>query len=88
MSNKKQTPEEASHEYFKRGQLGFEKASDTEEAFLKGAKWQQERMYSEEEVLDLISGFIDSQCNNFVSFQIIQEWFKQYKKITDEHTTK
>jgi len=50
MSNKKQTPEEAAHEYFKRGQLGFEKASDTEEAFLKGAKWQQERMYSEKDM--------------------------------------
>ena len=27
------------HEYFKRGQLGFEKAADTERAFYKGAKW-------------------------------------------------
>ena len=41
---KKETLEEAAHEYFKRGQLGFEKAADTEEAFLRGAKWQQEQI--------------------------------------------
>jgi len=47
----KETLEEAAHEYFKRGQLGLEKAADTEEAFLRGAKWQQERIYSEEDML-------------------------------------
>ena len=30
------------HEYFKRGQLGFEKAADTERAFYKGAKWMHD----------------------------------------------
>ena len=41
--NDKETLEEAAREYYKRGQLGFEKAADTEMAFLKGAKWQQEQ---------------------------------------------
>lgn len=39
----KETFEEAAHEYFKRGQFGLEKASDTEEAFLRGAKWQHQQ---------------------------------------------
>ena len=30
---------EKSHNYFMRGQLGFELASDTERAFLRGALW-------------------------------------------------
>ena len=47
---KQETLEEAAHEHFKKGQLGFEKAADTEHAFIKGAKWQQQQMYSEEEV--------------------------------------
>lgn len=53
---KQETLEEASREYYKRGQLGFEKAADTEMAFLRGAKWQQERMYSEE---DMKEAFIE-----------------------------
>jgi hypothetical protein len=50
-TSKQETLEEAAREYYKRGQLGFEKASDTERAFLNGAKWQQERSYSKEEVI-------------------------------------
>jgi len=61
---KQETLEEAAHEYFKRGQLGFEKASDTEEAFLKGAKWMQERMYSEEEVRKMLFDLGDVLFNN------------------------
>lgn len=47
------TLEEAAREYYKRCQLGFEKAADTERAFLRGAKWQQEQdknKYSEEDL--------------------------------------
>ena len=46
---KKET-QEAAREYWKRGQFGLEKAADTERAFLKGAKWQAERMFSEEDI--------------------------------------
>ena len=53
---KQETLEEASREYYKRGQLGFEKAADTEMAFFRGGKWQQERMYSEE---DMKEAFIE-----------------------------
>ena len=49
-------------------------------SFIKGAKWQAERMYSEEEVLDLLAGFIDSRGKDFVPFKDIQNWFEQFKK--------
>lgn len=48
-------------------------------AFINGAKWQQERNYSEEEVLDLFVGILDAnKC--FVTFKDIKEWFEQNKK--------
>jgi hypothetical protein len=50
------------------------------EKFVEGAKWQQERMYSEEEVLDLLVEFTDSRGKDFITFKDIQEWFKQFKK--------
>lgn len=74
--------EEAAHEYFKRGQLGFEKAADTEEAFLRGGLWQAERMYSEEEVLKLVDNLFHKYSSDFrVSAKIdAKEWFEQNKK--------
>lgn len=42
-------------------------------AFIKGAKWQAERMYSEEEVLELL------RKAHFVE-QNIDEWFERFKK--------
>ena len=74
---KQETLEEAAREYYKRGQLGFEKAADTEMAFLRGAKWQQERMYSEKEVLSILYKFTE----DLLSGQKItlEEWFEQFK---------
>jgi hypothetical protein len=87
---KQETLEEAAHEYFKRGQLGFEKASDTEEAFLKGAKWMQERMYSEEEVYILLEKSI-KDCHLWEleehysgNYKNLTEWFEQFKKKANE----
>jgi hypothetical protein len=50
MEEIKETLEEAARNYFRRGQLGYEKAADTETAFIKGGLWMQERMYSKEEL--------------------------------------
>lgn len=33
-----------SHNYFMRGQLGFEAAADTERAFLRGASWMKDKI--------------------------------------------
>ena len=59
-----------------------------DDTFYNGAKWQQERMYSEEEVYDLFAQWIayqqgfprideDEIPNSFRSFN---EWFEQFKK--------
>jgi hypothetical protein len=49
--------------------------------FIKGAKWQEKRMYSEEEVLDIFLEFfchqIDEDVENKLSFQ---QFIKQFKK--------
>ena len=45
----------------------------TIESFKEGAKWQQERMYSEEEVLEIVSN-----CDGSISQA--KKWFKQFKK--------
>ena len=68
-----QALKDAAHEYFKRGQLGFEKASDTERAFLNGAKWQQERSYSEE---DMREAYKYGKIYDMTSFE---EWFEEFK---------
>jgi hypothetical protein len=44
------------------------------DAFKQGAKWQQERSYSEKEVLDIIYKFKQT-CPYF-----IEAWFEQFKK--------
>ena len=46
--------------------------------FIDGAKWQQKRMYSEEEVLRIITS-----CKEYLSFGDEfneKEWFEQFKK--------
>jgi hypothetical protein len=80
----KETLEEAAHEYFKRGQLGFEKASDTEIAFLRGGLWQAERMYSEDKVIILLNKFGGKVYGDYTRNQTMEdfteEWFEQFKK--------
>jgi hypothetical protein len=49
-----------------------------ENAFEQGAKWQQERMYSEEEVFSII----DKAFHMYASSHRhdAKEWFEQFKK--------
>jgi hypothetical protein len=50
-------------------------------SFIKGAKWQAEKMYSEEEVLDLLAKFRrENRGKDSIPFKDIQEWFKKFKK--------
>ena len=78
----KETLEEAAREYWKRGQFGLEKAADTERAFLKGGKWQAERMYSEEEVLDLLykRDLYLLNKDEEVELELPDNWIEQFKK--------
>jgi hypothetical protein len=54
-----------------------------QEAFIEGAKWQQERMYSEEEVTNIIEQTIEKFYKHFYTLtksEMKEEWFKQFKK--------
>lgn len=46
--------------------------------FIKGSKWQEERMYSEEEVKQIIDATL-IEYSDFVLADIPQ-WFEQFKK--------
>jgi len=46
------------------------------EAFIKGAKWQQERSYSEEEVIEIIF----QKRMPYMTDTEILEWFNKFKK--------
>ena len=77
-TSKQETLEEAAREYYKRGQLGFEKASDTERAFLNGAKWQQERSYSEEDMIEF--GKFIFKNTLLVNVKGVEGILEQFKK--------
>jgi hypothetical protein len=46
--------------------------------WIEGAKWQAERMYSEEEVLKLLVNF--SNDRTFLKKDVVIRWFEQFKK--------
>jgi|LakMenE01Jun11ns_1017448.scaffolds.fasta_scaffold9117402_2 hypothetical protein len=55
-----------------------------QEGFIEGAKWQQERSYSEEEVYDLIhkrdvfwTRYKNTYSQDYIS---TKDWFEQFKK--------
>ena len=48
------------------------------EALQKGAKWQQEKSYSEEEVWKLVNKL--NETLNIGSDLTLEEWFEQFKK--------
>ena len=69
---KQETLEEAAERYQKH--FGIRPNLFAQDDFIQGAKWQQERSYSEEEVLDLL-------LNCPYEFQDnIKSWFEQFKK--------
>jgi hypothetical protein len=82
-----ETLEEAAREYYKRGQLGFEKAADTERAFLRGGLWQKEqdkKMYSEEDIKSLskIRNYFrenDKTMFEHFAYSFLNEFIKQLK---------
>ena len=81
---KKETVEEAAEYHVKmQYPMGVEKEYPIND-FIQGAKWQQERMYSEEEVR---RAFQDGQDNmdysemyGWSSKLTEQKWFNQFKK--------
>ena len=53
-------------------------AGDNYGSFIAGAKWQTQRMYSEEEVYELLCQFFDDHVN--AQDANITQWFEQNKK--------
>ena len=73
---KKETLEEAK----KYAELSY--YGDEIDAFVRGAKWQQEqdkKLYSEEEIIDLLLAR-DIELNSFEGIDKAKEWFEQFKK--------
>jgi hypothetical protein len=55
---------------------------ENRDIWIAGAKWQEQRMCSEEEVLELLNrreDYINSEDNIF-EYQSINQWFEQFKK--------
>ena len=48
--------------------------------FNQGSYWQQERSYSDEEVLKILNEFCDNFYENSIREDIIIKWFEQFKK--------
>ena len=69
----KETLEEAAKNYSNKRHANIN--SEIVLAFIKGAKWQQERMYSEE---DLKLAFFNG--GNMKSIEEFDYWFEQFKK--------
>ena len=68
------------HNYFDMHETNNYKA--LKEGFIAGAKWQQERSYSEEEVLDLLCAR-NIEFNLYEGRDEVEKWFKQFKKKTN-----
>jgi hypothetical protein len=73
---KKETLEEAAERFLKDGARKFKTAKQVLIGF---AKWQSERMYSEEEVLEIVQTFNDV-CERPNKPHQIKNWFEQFKK--------
>jgi len=52
--------------------------NDDEKAFIKGAEWQADRMYSEKEVQSLLHKFMQSQHPDW-HFYSTTKWFEKNK---------
>ena len=53
------------------------------EDFIAGAKWQQERSYSEEEVKNIVDETIEKFYKHFYTLtkaEMKEQWFEQFKK--------
>ena len=75
VGTKQETLEEAAKKIY-----GSEELKDVEYyAFINGAKWQTERMYSEEEVLVILDKFLTAMIKGEKT-GLLEKWFDQFKK--------
>ena len=79
---KKETLEEAAVKYAK--QFDYAEDSSPQIDFIEGAKWQAERMYSEEDMIEFAKWvFLEVGSNtgkDRTNKELFNEWFEQFKK--------
>lgn len=76
---KQETLEEVAETFLPHSEI--EHDTDFIIGFIAGAKWQQERMYSEEESIQKIIDYVDFQFNTKGELNLeIKKWFEQFKK--------
>ena len=76
-----ETIEEASWKYNPRKKLDGE---FIRHAFIEGAKWQEERMYSKDDLislLDFVNDRLPDLYSRFSPEEELEDWFEQFKKI-------
>jgi O-methyltransferase involved in polyketide biosynthesis len=73
---KQETLEEAAENHAKIFQFPFD--CDPAETFIAGAKWQQERMYSEEDMKKAFNAG-EENVNNCYTYMPFEEWFETFK---------
>lgn len=92
--SKQETLEEAAKNYVDYCACNISENEDLADAdkrgFIYGAKWQQERMYSEEEVYDIVQKAIEENSSKQLHFfdggysnpiySNLKKWFETYKK--------
>jgi hypothetical protein len=91
---KEETLEEAAERESQLGEYDRSFESTRKNYFIKGAKWQQERSYSEEEIIQLLN-FVSKEYNisngigwfhthesieDISSKEVLDKWFEQFKK--------
>lgn len=80
----KETLEEAAERIFKEKGFNVFNHYDTRPSFIEGAKWQAERMYSEEEVCKLLKKAFFDGCKSERQIKprekCWEEWLEQFKK--------
>ena len=61
--------------------ISFSGRQDLYDGFIEGAKFQAERMYTEEEVYQLLYDLSAQVLNNKISTpKLLEKWFEQFKK--------
>ena len=76
---KQETLEEAAINCWAEG--AWDNRDDFTDGFVEGAKWQQERMYSEEDIMNALHS-VELKHNKDYSkiYNSMKEWFEQFKK--------
>jgi hypothetical protein len=76
---KQETLEEVAERESQLGEYDRSFESTRKNYFIKGAKWQQERMYSKEEV-EVIAKDAYAMGRNNILIGVFNKWFEQFKK--------